>query len=448
VKSEFEDRKFENIEQVIDYLYFKRPHGQVKLGMERIEYLVEKLGKPNLEYNTIHVAGTNGKGSVTRTLSTIFTEMGFTVGANYSPHLVKFNERITVNNENISDEEIVEVVNRLYPVIEEMDSISEEMKPSFFEIISAMGFEYFKMKQVDLAIIEVGLGGRYDATSVVHPDVCVITNVGFDHMKTLGNTLAKIAFEKSGIIKDFIPVVTGSEEIEALEVIREVSEEKKTRLHVLNEGFSYIDKNMKIAENVFDFSDDKYRFEDLVLNLNGIHQFKNCSVAIKAYIEYCVKNDIEVDENSLRNALKKVFWPGRLELVSDNPQIIVDGAHNKQGIDALVENWKTYFPGIRPILLTGMLSDKEFDEMTKKLSDLAVKVVVTEPNAPRETDTSLIVDSYKKNMPDDSVFYFKDHESACKKALELSSEVSGKGTPILVTGSLYVIGYLKEILLK
>ncbi len=435
---------FSDIRQVIDYLYFKRPHGQVKLGMQRIEYIMEKLGNPQKMYKTIHVAGTNGKGSITRTLSTILTETGLKVGANYSPHLVKFNERITVNDENISDDDIVEVMNHLHPVIEEMDRISEEMKPSFFEIITAMAFEYFKMKEVDAAVIEVGLGGRFDATSVVVPQVCVISNVGFDHMKTLGDTLAKIAFEKSGIIKRGIPVITGSEEPEALEVITRRCLEENSELYVLRNEFCYEPVKTVMSANVFDYSDEELRMKNLELNLNGLHQFKNCSVAIKAYKEYCKSTNTEFDEKSVRNALKKVNWAGRFEKISDSPVIVIDGAHNMQGVDALIENWNTYFPGEKPVLLTGMLSDKEFGPMIKKLACLSGHVVVTEPEAPRETDTMLIFNAYKEHLPEDSVFYFSDRNEACEKAKELSDYF---GIPILITGSLYVIGYLKEIFL-
>jgi len=340
-----------------------------------------------------------------------------------------------------------------------MDSISEEMEPSFFEIITAMAMVQFRERKVDVAVFEVGMGGRFDATSLVNPDVCTITNVALDHTKALGDTLGKIAFEKSGIIKDGVQVVTGAESEEVLQVIRDESQKHDSKLTVLNEDFGYKNEHLNINKNEFDFWSIGFNAEtnvvkDVVLNLNGRHQLKNASVAIETYKKFCEVNSMEFDKYGIYSALKDVIWAGRMEVVNFEPLVVVDGAHNPQGVDMLVDNWMEYFDDEKVILLTGMLSDKNYAPMIEKLSSIADKIVVTEPNSPRDTDTKLIVDSYILNIGKENVFYEKDHKKACKWAFDLSHMVEKPGgeektdRPILITGSLYVIGYLKEIILN
>lgn len=436
--------KFDTVKEVLDFLYNSRPHGQVKLGLERIEALLEELGNPQLGYKTIHVAGTNGKGSITRTLSTILTEHGLKTGANYSPHLVRLNERFTINNDEIENKDIIDVMNKIYPAVEKLDTISEEMKPSFFEIVTALAFQYFAEKKVDTAVFEVGMGGRFDATNVIKPSVSVISNIAFDHVKTLGDTLAKIAFEKSGIIKLFTPLVTGAEYPQAVEVILKEAEKKEAPASLLHRDFEYMNTNLEIDRNSFDYKDKNLNLEKLDLRINGVHQFKNSSVAIKAYSEFCIRENEKFNEKALRKALGEVFWAGRFEKISSDPVIIVDGAHNDQGSMQLVENWVKYFPGKKAVLLTGILSDKDYHSMVRNFAGIAKHVVVTEPVSPRETDISQIYDEFKKYFNKKDLFFYKDHFLACKKALERSSgEI-----PVLITGSLYLIGYLKEIMQK
>ena len=434
---------FSDYQETLDYFFHSRPHGTIKLGLERIKRLLHLIGNPQTSFDALQIAGTNGKGSVTRFLSTIFTESGFKTGANYSPHLVRFNERITYNNEMISDEDIVIIANEIYEAVDTMDKISEEMKPSFFECATAMAFKYFQKKDCEIAAVEVGLGGRLDATSALNPDVTAITSINFDHVKTLGDTIEKIAFEKAGIIKSNTPMICGTDLPDAVNIIEMVAREKKAPFYRYLEDYHYFSVKNELNANEFHFQSKKLDINNLKLKMNGIHQMKNASTAIMAYLLYCEVKGLEYSVDVISRSFEKAYWPGRFEKISEDPIIIVDGAHNGEGIDSLIENWKIYFNAQKPILLTGMLSGKDYHTICKVLSDISDSVIITEPNSPRDTDTSLIVQEYLKHKEKQEVFYLPEHKEACLKALELSQH---DNLPILITGSLYVIGYLKEIM--
>ncbi len=434
---------FTDYQETLDYFFHSRPHGTIKLGLSRIFKLLELIGHPQTKFKALQIAGTNGKGSVTRLLSTIFTEMSFRTGANYSPHLVRFNERITFNNQLISDQEIVELANDIYDAVNTMDNMSEEMKPSFFECTTAMAFKYFEKKTCDIAAVEVGLGGRLDATTSLNPIVTAITSIGLDHVKTLGDTIEKIAYEKAGIIKERTPVICGTDISEAVSVIKGIAEERNAPFYQYKKDYDYEIVESQINNNKFHFYSKKIDIKGIKIKLNGTHQMKNASTAIMTYLTFCEKQGIKFSINNLKMALWNAYWPGRFEKLSDEPLIIVDGAHNVEGIDSLIENWKMYYGKEKPILLTGMLSGKDFTSIVKSLAEISTSVIITEPNSPRETDTSLIIKEYLKHKKETDVVYLPDHKASCMKALDLSRE---KKVPILITGSLYVIGYLKEIM--
>lgn len=366
--------KFTHYQEALDYFFHSRPHGTIKLGLSRINRLLELIGNPQKKFNAIQIAGTNGKGSVTRLLSTIFTELSFKTGANYSPHLISFNERMTYNNQLISNTEIVELANDIYEAVNSMDQISEEMRPSFFECTTAMAFKYFEKKACDIAAVEVGLGGRLDATTSLDPVVTAITSIGLDHVKTLGDTIEKIAYEKAGIIKYQTPIICGTDITEAVSVIKMIAKEKDAPFYQFSKDYYYEAVENTINKNVFNFYSRKIDIKDIQLKMNGTHQMKNASTAIMAYLIYCEKKDLDVSVETLKKAISIANWPGRFEKLSDDPLIIVDGAHNTEGIDALVENWKIYYGELKPILLTGMLSGKDYTNIVKALSDISSSV--------------------------------------------------------------------------
>ncbi|PLV58755.1 folylpolyglutamate synthase/dihydrofolate synthase family protein [Thermotoga sp. KOL6] len=418
---------------VLRYLYHKKPMGRIKPGLERIRLLLSRLGNPHLNYETIHVAGTNGKGSVTNMISHVLTAQGYRVGAYYSPHLSTFRERIRLNEGYISEKDVVEIFQEIEPVLNELDR-DEIFSPSFFETVTAMAFLYFAKKSVDFAVLEVGLGGRLDATNVVKPLCSVIVTVDKDHEKVLGKTMEQIAWEKSGIIKEYIPTVTGENKEEALKVIEDIARNKRSKLYVLNKDFSVKVKQLKIFENKFDYFGDK-EMKDLILKMNGYHQIKNAAVALKAL----EASGISVSERAVREGLKKAKNIGRFEVLEkDGKTFVLDGAHNPHGAKSLVESLKMYFKG-RPLdLIVGILDDKDREGILKNYTGIFRKVILTRVPSSRMKDFDGLVEIAKK------IFNNPEIIEDPFEALEETNEDS----VTVVTGSLFLVGYVREYLVE
>ncbi len=317
-----------------------------------------------------------------------------------------------------------------------MDDKGEEFSPSFFEFVTAMAFLYFKEKRVDVAVVEVGLGGRYDATNVVNPLVTSITTVDLDHTMTLGNTLRQIAYEKAGIIKENVPVVVGEEKKDPLEVIQKIAEEKNADVFLFNRDFRYSEKALKLNENHFDYF-GKNMLNDLVLSLNGKHQLRNASISLKIVEE--VENELE--EVSVRRGLMNVKNPGRFEVFKrDGKTIVLDGAHNPAGAKALVESLKIYFPEGRMIGVIGILDDKDRESMMNHFKDVLGKVIITRPKSERAKDMEELIEIAKKYIQE--VSFIEEPLEALERAFEEEEDV------IVVAGSLYLIGEIEEYLVK
>jgi len=325
----------------------------INLGLDRIEYLLEKLDNPHLKFKSIHVAGTNGKGSVCAMLSSVFVEAGFKTGLYTSPHLFKYNERIRVGELEIGNLEMERPFRKIKPH-------AKKVQATIFEILTAMAFKYFADKKVDIAVVEVGMGGRFDATNVLIPEVSVITNIDYDHTEYLGKTLKKIAFEKSGIIKPGVPVVTGERKKEALSVIRRIAKKNRSRCAV---AMGEVRNEMRSA-------------------LCGPHQRINAAVAVKT-IE--LLKDFKVTKGAIRAGLKKVKWPGRFEIISSSHfpvPVIVDGAHNLAGIRALVVTIREQKIKTPLTVIFGAQKTKDVDAMIKELKPIAKEIIVTQSSHP------------------------------------------------------------------
>ena len=417
-------------------LYVERPHGKVKLGLYRIRELLERLGNPHKDYSVVHVAGTNGKGSVSKIVQSILTESGKKVGLYISPHLYTFRERMSINGDMILEKEVADLFEKIDPYAKEMDKKGEEFSPSFFEFVTAMAFLYFKEKKVDVAVVEVGLGGRYDATNVVNPSITSITTIDFDHTKTLGNTLRQIAYEKAGIIKENIPVVVGENKKDPLEMIQKIASEKKANIFLIDRDFKYSEIELKLSENRFDYF-GKNVFSDLVISLNGKHQLKNASISIKI-VEEIADN---LDESHVRKGLMNAKNPGRFEVFKKNEKtIVLDGAHNPSGAKALVESFKIYFKDEKAIGVIGILDDKDRDKMMNHFKDVLEKVIITKPRSERAKNTKELVEIAKKYIQ--KVYFIEAPLEALEKALEEEENT------IVVAGSLYLVGEIEEYLIK
>ena len=305
-----------NIDQLLDELYSYSMHG-IKLGLENIEKICKELGNPEKSYKIIHIAGTNGKGSTATTLETILLEAGYKVGKYTSPHILKFNERIRMNGEDISDEEVAYYYDEVKKAIAKAG-----VKPTFFEVTTAMMFKYFQDKKADYVVLETGMGGRFDATNVVDAELCIITNVTLDHTEYLGDTIYKIAKEKAGIIKDTPKVIVADRDPEFLKAIYEEN------AHVVNVLDKYANRKWSLDFNNFvtkiEIGDEIYNF-----SLFGEYQVKNFLCAYEAAVE------LGIDKTAIKRASEKTVWQCRFERYSSNPLVVLDGAHNPDGMTEL-----------------------------------------------------------------------------------------------------------------
>jgi len=410
----------------------------VKLDLDRIKYLCKKLDNPQNKYKTIHVAGTNGKGSVCRFLESVLYEDGYNVGVYTSPHIEDLTERITINKKKISKKEIVSASNIIKPFVNEM--INNNDSPTFFEVFTAIAFKIFNDKNVDFAIVETGLGGRLDATNIVKPMVSVITNISLEHQNILGKNICDIAFEKAGIIKRNIPVVTAARD-KSLNVIKKTSKEKKTSIKIVDRGsWEKID-----GGNFFQTFKIKGEIKEYIVKTQmlGSFQGENISIAIST-IEKLQMNGIYFSQESIINGIKNVNFPGRMEIISNNPTILLDGAHNISGINVLYDTIKNDFEYDKLIFVIGILSDKNIKNMLKILNELADHIVLTKSKNKRSCDPNdmkkILIDlSFKnrisiKNKVDEAIIYAK--------------KISKKNDMICVTGSLFTVGEARKYLKK
>jgi dihydrofolate synthase / folylpolyglutamate synthase len=424
--------------EAVEWIHGRLKFG-IKPGLERMEWMMERLGHPERRMKAIHVAGTNGKGSTVCYLRNILQEAGYSVGTFTSPYVEQFNERISVNGVPISDEEIVELVNVIKPLVEEVEQ-TELGAPTEFEVITAMAMYYFgKMNIQDVVIFETGLGGRFDSTNVIYPLISVITNIGFDHTHILGDTLREIAFEKAGIIKAGVPVITAVEQEEALQVIFEKAKAVKAKAYVL--GSDFIIKDHEAIENGEQFSVDTLfsKYQDLTISMIGSHQVKNAALAVMAADYLRVYYSFIIEEEALRSGLEKAQWIGRFEKVSDKPTIIIDGAHNEEGIKSLVDTIKAHYANKKIHVIFSALRDKPLEKMIQPLADIAASITFTSFDFPRAAKAE---EMYEKCEHKNKAFNEDWKQVVSEKKKEIANE-----DVLLITGSLYFISEVRSSML-
>lgn len=412
---------FINYEKKIDYPYSKKI-----FGLKRISLILEKLGNPHKDFKTIHVAGSKGKGSVACFCASILKEAGFKTGLYTSPHLETFRERIRVNDEFISKEDLVDIVQIIKPHIEDIGTLS------FFEVYTACAFFYFKKKKVDIAVIEVGLGGRLDATNVIEPLVGCITPISYEHTNKLGHTLSCIAGEKSGIIKKEIAVISSPQEKEALDVIIQTAKTNKCKIYIVGQDICYELLEDKTDSKTFKIKGILGEYDSLKINLLGEHQIANAAAAVGA-IEALRLYDIVVSAEDIRKGLLKARWPGRMEVMKKNPFVVLDGAQNTASARALAEAVKKNFAYDKLILVLGISKDKDISGIVNVLQLLADDVIVTRANLPRAAEPSFIASFFNRG---ENIDITQSVEEALKKACHKAKEKD----LILICGSLFVVG--------
>ncbi len=348
-----------------------------KLGLENIRALLDRLGNPQDDLRFVHVAGTNGKGSTTAFISYALKAQGYRVGTYTSPFLQQFNERIQINHEPISDKSLAIHTTAVKEAIDDMVAAGLE-HPTEFEIVTAIGFEYFKAQGVDVVVLEVGLGGRLDSTNIIsNPLACVITPIALDHVQYLGDTIEKIAFEKAGIIKNDSIVVCASQSLEAINVIKTKATQTKSMLIISDSNLSVISK-MSLDGTEFSYKEHAY-----TIGLLGAHQIQNACTAIDTLIALTSSGGIHVSMAAIEMGLKEAQWAGRFEIVHKDPTLIIDGAHNAHGVKALREAILTYNPTGKRIAIFGMMADKDVKEVLGSVHDLFDVFYTVEPNNPR-----------------------------------------------------------------
>lgn len=425
-----------NYQEALDYIHsinwtFCKP------GLERISLLCEKLGNPQNNLKFIHVAGTNGKGSVCAMLSAILTKAGYKTGLYTSPYIKTFNERMAINGEPISDDELVELTEYIRPIADAMED-----KPTEFELITAVAFEYFSRNHCDLVVLECGLGGRLDSTNIIEtPVLSLITGVALDHISILGNTVEAIAEEKAGIIKHGCPVLFGnnSHEHEALGVIRRVASQKQAPFVVTDES-ALRSIRYEVDGTLFDFGAEK----DYKLRLLGVYQPYNAATVLTA-IQSLRYSGYEISENAVRSGLASVTWPARFERLSDDPIVIYDGGHNPQGITAAKKSIEVYFKDQQILLLTGVMRDKDYSPMVRSLAPLAEKVFTVTPDNPRSLPASELATVYR-DAGADAVSFASVREAVTSAV----AEAKARNIPLFILGSLYlyceVYGVVEELI--
>lgn len=406
--------KFNNAEEVIKIIEKRKNRGY---GLEHFKSYMNAIGNPHQSLNTIHIAGTNGKGSTTNDIRSILQKAGYKTGSFTSPYLVTHLDRIRINDEYIPSEIFLDIANRYY------DSwITWDL--SMFEIDMCIASVYFAEAKTDFCVFETGLGGRLDATNILTPLVSVITNIGMDHMEFLGDTKEKIAREKAGIIKDDVCVITAEETPACLAVFDAIAQEHHTKCFRIKEV-----KNVETTDNGLCFNYGQY--EAMELTGKALYQCKNAALALETIDYLKEKKFIQIKETDIRQGLKEAVWQGRFETISKEPLIIIDGAHNADGIHALCENIKKME---HPIVIFSVLKDKNYEQMIEELQRVSEEIIVV----PFMNERALDVSSLKDNP---YVSFMNSYAEAIYYAIK-------KNQPIIITGSLYFISDVRKYLIN
>ncbi|WML40731.1 folylpolyglutamate synthase/dihydrofolate synthase family protein [Neobacillus sp. OS1-2] len=364
---------FTTYQEALNWIHARLRLG-IKPGLKRMERMMERLDNPENKIKAVHIGGTNGKGSTVTFLRSILQAGGYTVGTFTSPYIEQFNERISVNGNPISDEELLQLANVIRPLADELEE-TELGGPTEFEVITAMAFYFFAMiKKVDIVIFEVGLGGRFDSTNIIQPLVSIITNIGLDHTNILGNTYEEIAFEKAGIIKEKTPIYTAVKHMGALKVIEEQADKKSAPITRLNHEFTLSGHESLARGEQFTLETQPQPLKQLEISMIGQHQTENAALAVLSAQYLNEKGYFAVTEQSIRAGLKQAYWPGRFEVLSENPLVIIDGAHNDEGITALTKELSSRYSDRYIKIVFAALKDKKLDEMISKLDQIANQI--------------------------------------------------------------------------
>ncbi|MEF8823217.1 MAG: folylpolyglutamate synthase/dihydrofolate synthase family protein [Desulfohalobiaceae bacterium] len=406
---------------VLKELYSLQKHG-IKFGLSQTANLLGGLGNPHIGRNFIHVGGSNGKGSVACLLESALRSCGYRTGLFTSPHLVHFSERFRVNGQPIGPGEVAELYEELLAVMDENEP------PTFFEAVTAMALTCFRKRDTDIAIIEVGMGGRLDATNLVTPLLSLITNISLEHREFLGDTLLEVAWEKAGIIKEGVPLLTAATNRDVLDLFRRTCNERGASLYHLDQDFSHSDRGTGLA-----FRGSHLTLEHAEVGLLGRHQRRNAAMALSA-LDILQGQGWPLSPEEIGRGCARARWPGRLHQVTTTPRVVVDGAHNPEAMRELARNIREVFDFTRLIAVTGIMEDKDASAMLEAIAPLTDHLVVTRPEYPRAMDPHTLAG----HCPDPAVSL--EVQPSLQKALDRAGAQAGEKDLVLVCGSLFTAG--------
>jgi dihydrofolate synthase/folylpolyglutamate synthase len=419
---------FSELPAAIQWLFGLQKYG-IKFGLSSTLNLLARLGLDHTRGEYLHIAGTNGKGSVAAMLSAILTAAGYKAALFTSPHLVRLNERFRLQEQDIGDDRLLGLINRVRQVMEEAEP------PTFFECVTAMAFLYFLEEGARPIILETGMGGRLDATNIVSPLVTVITNIALDHQEFLGHSLKEVAAEKAGIIKAGAPLITGARQRRVLEIFRRRCQEAQVPMYVADRHFRVRGQ----PPGRFTYFGLEWELHDLTVNLSGRHQYANAALALAA-LEVLASRGYEIPEQAVRRGLLQVRWPGRLERLAADPRILLDGAHNPAAAGILARTLKSLKKSGRIFLVMGIMADKDMAGILAKLAPLAHTVICTRPRyfraAPPEELAARVAAMGIPPLTAESV----------PEAIRRARELAGPKDHIVITGSLFTVGEAKAYL--
>lgn len=436
--------------QAVNFLESLIPRGKArkhpgKIGLLRQKYLLKLLDNPQNKYPCVHITGTAGKGSTAYLISNILKTAGYKVGLHISPHLEIITERVQINNKNLGKQKFIKLVNYVKPIIEKIGEDPKYGKPTYFEALAGLTFLAFVKEKVNIAVIEVGMGGKFDGTNVIkNPLISIITNIGLDHTKILGKTVEKIAGDKKEIIKKNSIVISGVKQESVQKIVASKCLKQNSKLYLLNKDFKYKIKKIDKHGEIFDFFTKSKKYKNLNLSLLGYHQVENASLAIFA-IEMLKNKGFRINEKQIRKALLNSFFAGRLEIVKNKPLLVFDGAHNEDKIKALTVSFPKLFSYEKLIVVFALKRDKNIETIFPEIAKIASKIIVTRFTIGCDIGLNLsyppekLANEIKNKFNFQNLLVVSSPIKAIKKALKLQR----KNDVVLVTGSLYLIGELK-----
>ncbi len=429
-----------NYEEALNYIHGTYKFGK-KIGLTNIRDLLQRMGNPEKQLKIIHIAGTNGKGSVSSFIHGGLSAAGYRVGLFTSPYLETFRERMQINGIKISEDHLIQSTSRVKEKIEEMVQEGKH-QPSEFEVVTAIALDYFHNRSVDFLVLEVGMGGRFDATNAVdHPLLSIITNIGYDHTEYLGDTLDKIAYEKAGIIKEEIPVIVYPQEEEAMTAIEEVARKKNARLIPVDFS-SLVLEGSSLKEQTFSVTLGETSYSSITIRLLGSYQIYNCITALTALEHLKSQGQVTYTVEAIKNGFYKTRWPGRFEILSENPLTIIDGAHNPQAGKALGETVKKHLPKASITFIIGMLLDKDIQSFLQEIAPLGTRFVLTKPFGPRAAEPEYLKE---KLLPYEKPIII---EPSVPKAIDRAFALTPGEEVIILVGSLYMIGEARTYIMQ